>query len=88
MSNDRFNRLQQLFDQALEMAKDDREAWLTAQCGDDEALLSEVRALLAEDDREHDPLEAGLLAHVNPADLRSDDEQQPSRLAAYAYLIK
>ncbi|MFN3242304.1 MAG: protein kinase domain-containing protein [Planctomycetota bacterium] len=46
----RFRRVQELFDQALDLNADERTAFLQRACGDDDALLEEVRSLLAADD--------------------------------------
>ena len=54
------NRIQKLFLAGLELPVDERDAWLAEQCGDDANLLSEVRALLAHDSPDDDPLEKGL----------------------------
>ncbi|MEE4361460.1 MAG: tetratricopeptide repeat protein [Pseudomonadales bacterium] len=48
---DRARRLRALFQEALAQDADAREPWLARQCGDDAALLEELRALLQADDR-------------------------------------
>jgi len=47
---DRFRRVQELFDRALDLTPDERTSFLRRECGDDAALHDEVRALLAADD--------------------------------------
>lgn len=41
-----FTRVRQLFDHAIELPPQDRLAWLKQQCGQDEALLSQLAAML------------------------------------------
>ncbi len=60
MSEPDNNRIQKLFLAGLELPVDERDAWLAEQCGDDANLLREVRALLAHDSPDDDPLEKGL----------------------------
>ncbi len=54
------NQVQKLFLSALEIPEDQRDAWLTEQCGEDKQLLAEVRSLLQHDALTKDPLEQGL----------------------------
>ncbi len=49
MNTDRWRRVQDLFAAALALEAADREEFLRRACADDEALLAEVRALLAHD---------------------------------------
>jgi serine/threonine-protein kinase len=49
MQKDRWNRIQALFDAALELAAEDREDYLAKECAGDTVLLEELRALLAAD---------------------------------------
>ena len=51
MSAERWQRLQNLFHDALERAPDDRAAFLTAACGDDTQLRAEVERLLRADEQ-------------------------------------
>lgn len=61
MSNENTNRVQELFVAALEFPTDEeREIWLTEQCGHDQAMLEEVLSLLEYDSLDHNPLEGGL----------------------------
>jgi serine/threonine protein kinase len=57
MGEEQFDRVQYLFLTALELPEDQRELWLIQQCGDDQALLQEVRTLLIHDSPADDPLE-------------------------------
>lgn len=60
MSEEQFDRVQHLFLTALELAEEQRASWLIEQCGDDQALLHEVRSLLEHDSPAADPLEKPL----------------------------
>jgi len=51
MTPERAERLQQLFLEALDKPAGQRDAFLRAACGDDTALLAELNALLAADER-------------------------------------
>ena len=57
MSDERFDRLQELFRQVSELPEEERAEWLTGQCGTDEALQRDVEKLLHQFERTHDPLE-------------------------------
>lgn len=46
MSPERYQRLGQLFDEALKCAPDERDAWLDRVCDDDAGLRMEVNLLL------------------------------------------
>lgn len=60
MSESGENRVQQIFLAALNMPKEQREAWLVDACGDDKKLLNDVQSLLEHDAPENDILEKGL----------------------------
>ena len=66
-----------LFLAALDIPKDQRDAWLIEQCGEDKQLLAEVRSLLQHDELAKDPLERGL----SPSDLPNErlDERDSNR---------
>ena len=49
MTPERWQRIQQLFEQALPIEPAQRAAWLATQCGADETLRNAVQALLAND---------------------------------------
>ena len=50
MSDDRYRRLEELFDRALDLDSSEREAFLDCECGDDMDLRREVNVLLAAND--------------------------------------
>jgi serine/threonine-protein kinase len=56
-----------LFDRALELPEAGREAFLGAECGDDEALRGEVLALLRADATGHSVLDAGAVEALGGA---------------------
>lgn len=60
MADEQYDQVQHLFLKALELPEERRESWLVEQCGDDQALLDEVRTLLTHDSRADDPLEKPL----------------------------
>jgi serine/threonine-protein kinase len=47
MTQERFVRLQQLFERAVSLTPDERTAWLAGECGTDTDLRGEVEALIA-----------------------------------------
>jgi serine/threonine-protein kinase len=63
---DRWARVQELFHRAADLPAAERDALLAAECGDDERLREEVRALLDSDHRP-DPLLDRDVAHVAEA---------------------
>ncbi|MBX3395735.1 MAG: serine/threonine protein kinase [Phycisphaerae bacterium] len=50
MDADRFRRIDEIFNHARSLEQDDRTAFLSAACGEDRSLRSEVEALLNHDD--------------------------------------
>lgn len=62
MSAERWQRVKQLFGDALEQPPPARGAWLQAAAGDDPSLLAQVGALLAAHDQADDRLEQGAAA--------------------------
>lgn len=56
----RWERIQLLFHEARQLEPGDRSAYLQDECSGDASLLNEVRALLAEDERTHTPLDRPL----------------------------
>jgi serine/threonine-protein kinase len=52
----RWSRVREIFDAAIGLAPDQRAAYLAETCGDDTALLEEVRGLIAADERAADRL--------------------------------
>ncbi len=64
MSENRNERIQELFVGALDLASAEQEEWLRSKCGDDQAMLNEVLDLLRHDQPTADPLEHGLDRNV------------------------
>ena len=62
MTQSHWARVQQLFDAALRVDSASRLAWLDAECGDDTALLAEVKALLHADASSGDRLDRAVAA--------------------------
>ena len=60
MDKNDHQRIQELFLAALELPAQQRGAWLVEQCGGNERVLAEVRALLEHDRPGNDPLEKGI----------------------------
>jgi hypothetical protein len=62
----RFQTLSRLFDEIVELPIDGREAAILASCGEDQALESELRALIAADGRSgvHELLSEMVSAHA------------------------
>lgn len=54
MDSQRWRRLEALFAAATELEPDERGPWLEAQCGDDSAMLRDLRLLLDADHRASD----------------------------------
>ena len=63
MKDEARRRVEALFEAALSLPPEEREAWLTAACGGDEELCREVRVLLAAHDRADGILD-GAHAHL------------------------
>ncbi len=63
MTPERWQQIEQIYFQALERAREDRAAFLTAACAGDEALRQEIEDLLAADAQAEDFIE------TSPADL-------------------
>ena len=51
MDQNRWQKIEQLYHSALERPLDQRQAFLAAQCGDDEELQREIESLLRNDER-------------------------------------
>ena len=86
----RWQRLRGLFDAALDVAGDERDAWLARECADDPSLLAEVRALLVARTHSDDALADGN-AHAARRLLATDDEPADdarvgTRMGAYRLL--
>ena len=64
MQAEAWQRASNLFERALDVAPDARDAWLVAECADDAALLSTVKRWLVADSTGDDFLERPLCASV------------------------
>jgi len=53
MNPERWNKIQSLFDKALELTASEREPFLKNECGDDVELYDEVISLLRADEKQH-----------------------------------
>lgn len=74
MDSTRWQRMQELFHEALNLPVPDQHSFLAVACGDDEALAADVLAMLQEDARGESLLDRGLagiaqeaLANADPA---------------------
>lgn len=74
VSNTRFQRVQELFLQALELSASELQFWIDTQCGGDEKLKEEVLALIAAAGKDDDPLERGLEAVHNSSETRAESQ--------------
>jgi len=63
-ARDRHATIDAVFDDALDVPKEQRAAWLQARCGDDDTLRREVELLLAAHDRLDNPLDIPAAAHL------------------------
>lgn len=70
MSDEFYRRAKQLFCSALEVASEERDAYLARECADDATLREEVAALLALDSA----AESFLAPPERPGDLAADDD--------------
>ena len=70
MDSARWQRIQELFHGAAGLPEHERQSYLNSQCGSDDQLIAEVKALLAEDSREGSLLDhdVALVAHRILAD--------------------
>ncbi len=66
--DDRQLQIFELCEAALELAPEDRDAWLAQQCHDESALMADVQTLLARAERDDDVLSSNVLANVRPGD--------------------
>ncbi|MCA9735511.1 MAG: serine/threonine protein kinase [Deferribacteres bacterium] len=65
MNQERWNRVQQLFEAALEKNESERDTFLEEVCKDDESLIAEVRSLLQADAESHSLLQGHALDVVD-----------------------
>ena len=76
MTPEHWHRIEQLFEEARHLPRAERDAWLMGACGDDAALLAEVRALLEQDDQMH----AGFLEPATRPVISEPDPEADSLL--------
>jgi eukaryotic-like serine/threonine-protein kinase len=65
MNSERWERIQSLFHDAVDLPAGERDAFLRAACGDDRELLAEVRASIDEDQRGASLLDRGVAYAAN-----------------------
>ncbi|TVQ40154.1 MAG: hypothetical protein EA370_04105 [Wenzhouxiangella sp.] len=82
MEPGRWQRIQALFDGALEQAEDKRRSWLARACADDPSLLAEVEALLAAD--QADDVLATRISRSVESELRVVRLEPGQQVGAYA----
>lgn len=88
MQDDRWQQIQDLFDQALALPAGEREAFLGAACGDDGALRDEVAAMLAADAAGEGFLEETVSGGAALAVEAWEPAAQPRRFGKYQILDK
>lgn len=66
--DDRQLRIFELCEAALDLASEDRDAWLVEQCGEDTELIVDVKALLERAVRNDDMFSSNVLENVKPGD--------------------
>lgn len=81
----RWQKIEAIFQAALELDADRREAFVKASCGDDQSLFEECMALLKEDEREHSLLDA---KPGEALEILSDMAYEGRRIGAYQVLRK
>ncbi len=93
-SPERWQRVEALLDEVLDLPPDERRAWLDVHCGDDEALRADVEALLEADEAEGDFLSASATTYADalisasgnaplkPEEMALDTRVGPYRLVA------
>jgi tetratricopeptide (TPR) repeat protein len=89
VSTERFQRLQDLFDQALEIAPGEREAWCRAQAGSDGTLATELLRLLDRNERVKDaPTQVPIELVEHALESRSDSLRMPERRIGRYLLVE
>lgn len=87
MESTRWDRIQTLFHQAIDLPEDQRAAFLESTCGSDSALMVEVLAMIAEDDQSKSLLDSDV-AHI-AAQVLDETQQVPANPAEFdPYIIK
>jgi serine/threonine protein kinase/Tfp pilus assembly protein PilF len=73
MSSSNWQKIEEIFDEAAELPRAEREAFLNEACGDDADLRREVEALLAADEQSNDFIESPIIASNTLANLLPDN---------------
>jgi len=79
----RWQRIKQLFDEAVELDQDERRAWLAEQCGDDRELLAKVQSLLECDEESSSFLQPPLKLGDEAQHLDDGSARLGRRVGAY-----
>ncbi|MCH8147087.1 MAG: serine/threonine protein kinase [Planctomycetes bacterium] len=79
----RWQRIKQLFDEAVELDQNERGAWLVEQCGDDRDLLAKVQSLLECDEESSSFLQPPLGAGDETLHLDDGSARLGRRIGAY-----
>ncbi|MEO1368042.1 MAG: hypothetical protein AAFX50_12780, partial [Acidobacteriota bacterium] len=85
--SEQWHRIEALFDRAVELPIEERDAFLRRECAGDDALLERVLRLVESDSEEtasgpHGALSGSLLARISASE-SSDDALPVERLGAY-----
>ncbi len=85
MSDERWQRVEDLFHQAADLAPNQRAGFLTDVCGRDDALRDEIESLLAHDDSTNDVLGIAVEKAVEllPDGSASDDDMAGKQIGPY-----
>ena len=87
METQRWQQIDALFDEALEISVSERAAWLQQACGADEALRDEVASLLAASDESDDFIETAAAPSVaNWLDENTPDPLIGTQIGSYRLL--
>src|SRR3970040_16139 len=65
MNSDGWEKIQSLFEKALELDSDKRENFLKERCGDDKELFEEVISLLKADEKQHSIFSASVSDYIS-----------------------
>lgn len=89
MNPERWQCIEKLFFEALELESQERDVWLTEQCGMDEELRAEVERLLASDERASTVLLSAVAASVTALEDHSEPpETLTKRIGPYEVLAE
>jgi len=72
MNPERWNKIQSLFDKALELNPSERENFLKQECGNDTELFDEVISLLSADEKQHSIFSGSATDYIAVADANLD----------------